>query len=74
MRRWCSLWSGGEAALAVAWAAGAVGLLADAFVSDRPGSALIAAFAIWQLCHIWDLVHAREMAPQSERRAPMPPR
>jgi hypothetical protein len=74
MRRWASLWTGGEAALAVAWAAGAVGLLAHALVSDRVGSAVLAAFAVWQLCHVWNLVHARALPPARERRAQLPPR
>jgi hypothetical protein len=57
MRDYLARWTGGEAALAVAWAAFATGLLADALMRDSIGSAVLATFAAWQLSHVWANVH-----------------
>jgi hypothetical protein len=57
MRDYLARWTGAEAALAVAWAALATGLLADALVRDSIGSAVLATFAAWQLSHVWASVH-----------------
>jgi hypothetical protein len=68
MRHYCSRWTAAEVTLAVAWAAAATGLLADALARESVGSALIAAFSAWQMSHVWYSVHAREMpAPHSGR-------
>jgi hypothetical protein len=60
MRDYLARWTAAEAALAVAWAAFAVGLLADALARDVVGSAVLATFAAWQLTHLWSRVHGRE--------------
>jgi hypothetical protein len=57
-RRWCARWSGAEAALVVAWAAFAAGLLAVALARDSVGTGLIAAFCAWQMSDVWRAVHA----------------
>jgi Protein of unknown function (DUF3318) len=75
MRRYCARWTAAEAVLAVAWAAAAIGLLADALVRDSLGSGAIAAFAAWQLSHVWSQVHRRDvLAPAEDRRALRRPR
>lgn len=58
MRDYLTCWTAAEAALALAWAAFATGLLADALVRDSIGSAVLATFAAWQLSHVWAHVHA----------------
>jgi hypothetical protein len=57
MRDYLARWTGAEAALVVAWAALATGLLADALVRDSIGSAVLATLAAWQLSHVWASVH-----------------
>jgi hypothetical protein len=67
-RRWCSRWSGAEAALAVACAAG---LLAAALARDSVGILALAAFCAWQMCDVWVAVH-RDPAPgERERDSPL---
>ena len=60
MRDYLARWTAAEAALALAWAAFAVGLLADALARDSVGSAALATFAAWQLAHAWSRVYGRE--------------
>ena len=53
MRRYLQRWSAAEAALLIAWAAMAVGLLAVGFTRGHVGVVLLGAFAAWQMCHVW---------------------
>jgi hypothetical protein len=52
-RRWCSRWSGAEAALVLAWGAFAAGLLAVALARSSAGIAGPAAFCTWQMSAVW---------------------
>jgi hypothetical protein len=70
-RRWCSRWSGAEAALAVAWGAFASGLLAAALVRDSAGILALAAFCAWQLCDVWVAVQADRTTGEHESDAPL---
>ncbi len=56
-RRWCSRWTGAEAALVVAWGAFASGLLAAALARSSAGILALAAFCAWQMCDVWMDVH-----------------
>ena len=56
MRRYCSRWTAAEATLAVAWGVLAVVLMA--YARGSVGSGGLAAFAAWQMSHVWNLVHA----------------
>jgi hypothetical protein len=82
-RRWCSRWSGAEAALAIAWGAFASGLLAAALARDSVGILVPAAFCAWQMCDVWVAVHGhpdpaeRERdtrSPAVDRKVGVPPR
>ena len=57
MRHYLARGTAAEAALALAWAAFAIGLLADALARDGIGSAVLATVAAWQLSHVWASVH-----------------
>jgi hypothetical protein len=70
-RRWCSRWSGAEAALAVAWGAFASGLLAAALVRDSLAILVLAAFCAWQLCDVWVAVHGNPAPAERERDTPL---
>jgi hypothetical protein len=48
-----------EATLIVAWASLATGLLAYGFRNASVGPVLLAAFALWQMSHVWQGVHQR---------------
>jgi hypothetical protein len=48
-----------EATLIVAWASLATGLLAYGLSNANAGPLLLAAFALWQMSHIWQGVHQR---------------
>jgi hypothetical protein len=48
-----------EATLIVAWASLATGLLAYGFRNVNLGPLLLAAFALWQMSHVWRGVHQR---------------
>jgi hypothetical protein len=61
-RRRRSRWSGAEAALALAWASFATGLLAVAFARGSAGVLAIAVFCAWQLADVWTGVHTGEPA------------
>jgi hypothetical protein len=63
-RQWCARWSGAEAALVVAWAAFAAGLLADALARESLGAGLLAAFCAWQMSDVWAAVHAAPDDPE----------
>ena len=63
-RRWCSRWSGAEAALALAWGAFATGPLAAALARDSLGTLLLAVFCAWQLCDVWTAVPSEGPAPE----------
>ena len=68
MRDYLARWTAAEAALALAWAAFAIGLLAHALAREVVGSAGLATFAAWQLTHLWSRVHGREaLRPPGER-------
>jgi heme O synthase-like polyprenyltransferase len=70
MRRYCSCWTAAEATLAVAWGVLAVVLMAYALARGSVGSGGLAAFAAWQMSHVWNLVHARApLTPRNERAA-----
>jgi hypothetical protein len=64
-RRWCARWSAAEAALVVAWATFAAGLLAVALARASLGTGLLAAFCAWQMSDVWSAVHAE--SPERER-------
>ena len=70
-RRWCSRWSGAEAALAVAWGVFACGLLAAALVRDSVGILPLAAFCAWQMCDVWVAVHADRTPAERESDTPL---
>ena len=70
-RRWCSRWSGAEAALAVAWGAFATGLLAAALARDSLGILVFAAFCARQLCDVWVAVHAHADSAEREGDTPL---
>ena len=70
MRRYCSRWTAAEAFLALAWAALATGLLADALSRESIGSGLLSAFSGWQMSHVWSAVHGRERPVGATRQAP----
>jgi hypothetical protein len=70
-RRWCSRWSGAEAALAVAWGAFAAGLLAAALARDSVGILALAAFCAWQMCDVWVAVHAHADSAEREGDTPL---
>jgi hypothetical protein len=54
VRRHLERWSAAEAALLVAWAAMATGLLATGFArGGHVGILLLGGFAAWQMCHVW---------------------
>jgi uncharacterized membrane protein (DUF485 family) len=55
MRR--ARWSAAAVTLIVAWAAFATGLMAYALARESIGAGLLAAFATWQMCHVWSGVH-----------------
>ena len=55
MRR--ARWSAAAVTLIVVWAAFATGLMAFALARDSIGAGLLAAFATWQMCHVWSVVH-----------------
>ena len=57
LRRYLARWSAAEAALVVAWAALAAGLLGHALARGSVGAGLLGAFAAWQMCHVWNGVH-----------------
>ena len=61
-------WSGAEAALVVAWALLAVGLLGHALARDSIGVLLLALFPAWQMTTVWSEVHAGA-TPEDRRRA-----
>jgi hypothetical protein len=67
-QRYRSRWSAAEAALVVAWAALAVGLLGHALARDSVGALLLAAFAAWQMSTVWSAVHGDE-TPEQRRNA-----
>jgi hypothetical protein len=69
MRRYCPRWTAAEATLAVAWGGLAVGLMAYALARSSAGSGGLAAFAAWQMSHVWNLVHARHPLAPHPRRA-----
>jgi len=55
MRR--ARWSAAAVTLIVVWAAFATGLMGFALARDSIGAGLLAAFATWQMCHVWSGVH-----------------
>jgi hypothetical protein len=58
VRRYLARWSAAEAALLLAWAAMATGLLAVGLArGGHLGILLLAAFAAWQMAHVWIAVH-----------------
>jgi hypothetical protein len=52
-------WSAAEATLLVAWAAMATALLAYGLKNASLGPLLLAAFALWQMSHVWQGVQQR---------------
>ena len=70
MRRYCSRWTAAEATLAVAWGVLAVVLMAYALARGSVGSGGLAAFAAWQMSHVWNLVHAHEPLTPHPRGTP----
>jgi hypothetical protein len=67
-QRYRARWSGAEAALVVAWALLAAGLLGHALVRDSIGVLLLALFAAWQMTTVWSEVHAGG-TPEDRRSA-----
>jgi hypothetical protein len=60
VRRYLQRWSAAEAVLLIAWGAMATGLLAEGLVrGGHLGILLLGAFAAWQMCHVWAVVHRR---------------
>ncbi|HEY7622769.1 MAG TPA: hypothetical protein VH834_23550 [Solirubrobacteraceae bacterium] len=51
--------SAAEATLLTAWASLATGLLAYGFKNASIGPLLLAAFALWQMSHVWQGVQQR---------------
>ena len=52
-RRWCSRWSGAEAALVLAWGGFAAELLAVALARSSAGITALAAFCARQMSAVW---------------------
>jgi hypothetical protein len=69
-RLWCARWSGAEAALVVAWAGFAAGLLAAALARSSAGILVLAAFCAWQMCDVWVAVHGEPDDAGRERATP----